>query len=296
MVYINMKKTLWPMQLVRRFYKNIRRFVASGDEISELSRLIEENRLVVLKPHFQMNENEAARMTVHEVVKDYLEVYRVLWLRRSKMEQLAMPTGVVLLRYPLALLIIPSEHNKYLKTVGAKTRNMIRKAEKEGYYFEEFDWNKHLDDIFKINTSKDIRSAGAMAGWYRELVRPRHLTSEEQFYQKYYGIFKEGHLWAYLNLVLCGDFGFFKHFIGHSDHLRNGIMNYLVSCTVQEYVGHSHIKFLSYGIFPAGSKGSTIDFRKHAGFEGYATFLDLEDDQELLQCSRRVRARGLTNV
>lgn len=49
--------------------------------------------------------------------------------------------------------------------------------------------------------------------------------------------------------------------------------------------------------FPAGSKGGgTIDFRKHAGFVGYAAFLDLEDDQELLKYSKRVRSRGLKNV
>ena len=294
--YESTKKMLRQNEPMRILSTKIRRNFASGEEIAALSRLIEQNQMVVLKPYSQMKENETARMIVHEVVKDYLEIYRTLWLRRTKADQFVIPKGAVLMRYPLALLAIPSAHEEYLKTAGEDTRRKIRKAEKEGYHFGEIDWNDYLDDIFKINTSKDVRSGGEMLGWYREPVKPRYHSSEEQCYKKYYGIFKDGRLWAYLHLVLCGDFGFFKYIIGHADHLKNGIMYRLVSCAVREYVGHHQIKWLSYGIFPAGSKGGTIDFRKYARFEGYATFLDLEDDQELLKYSRRVRAIGLTSI
>lgn len=295
-VYSSIKKTLRSTQLAPLLYRSIRRVVASGEEITHLSQLIEQNQMVVLKPWFQMKRNETGRMIVQKTVKDYLDVCRAVWLRKDRADQLAVPPSAVLLRYPLALLAIPSTHEEYLKSVGPKTRNMIRKAEKAGYHFGELNWNDHLDEIFEINTSKEVRSAGEMRGWYREPVQPRYHSNEEQCYQKYYGIFKEGRLWAYLNLVLCGDFAYFKHFLGHADHLKSGIMNYLVSRTVWEYVRHAHVKWLSYGMYPAGSTGSTIDFRRHAGFEGYAAFFDLEGDQELLKYSKRVRARGLTSI
>src|SRR5208337_3108174 len=74
------------------------------------------------------------------------------------------------LAYPLALLRIPSTHGEYLKEIGPKTRNMIRKAEQKGYEFKEFNWNDHLDEIYEINISKDARQSESMRGWYREPV------------------------------------------------------------------------------------------------------------------------------
>ena len=289
-------KLLRRIDFVHTLSKNLRRVVATGEEISELSRLIEQNRMVVLKPFSQMKINETGRKTVHETVKDYLETYRTVAVRKFKVARLAVPQGAVLLRYPLALLTIPSAHEEYLKAAGEDTRRKIRKAAIEGYHFREFDWNDNLDAIFKINTSKEIRSAGAMHGWYTEQVKPRHHSEEDRHYRKYYGVFKDDQLFAYLHLILCGDFAYFKHILGHADHLKYGIMYYLVSCTVREYTSHSQVKWLSYGIFPAGSTGGTIDFRKHARFEGYSAFLDLEDDEALQTYSRRVRARGLTSV
>ena len=94
-------------------------------------------------------------------------------------------------------------------------------------------------------------------------------------------IVKEGKLYAYLHAVLCGDFAFFRHFLGHARHLPNGIMYGLVSWTVREYVGNLQIRWLKYG--ELSKEPSTMhQFRKTAGYQGYATFLDLEGDQELL--------------
>jgi hypothetical protein len=195
----------------------------------------------------------------------------------------------------LAILRIPLSHEEYLQAVGAKTRNMIRKAEKQRYEFREFDWDKHMDDIYDINTSKEVRSAGPMHGWYIKPVQPRHHSEEEQCYWKYYGIFKDDRLRAYLNLIQCGDFAFFKHFIGHADHLKHGIMNYLLSCTVQEYVANPHIEWLNYGWVSTvdSSSSSVMNFKKHAGFEAKAALFDLENRLELLKYSKRLWARKL---
>jgi len=294
--YESTKKMLRQNEHMRILSKKIRRNFASGEEIAALSRLIEQNRVVVLKPYLHMKGDETGCLIAHDVIRDFLSEYQTIRLRKTRMDQVAVPTDSVLLRYPLALLAVPPDYNHYLKVSGEDNRRMIRKAEKGGYSFREFNWDDYLDDIFKINTSKEMRSGGVMHGWYRESVKPRTHSSEEQYYLKYYGIFKQESLCAYLHVILCGDCGYFKHFMGHADHLKNGIMNYLVSCTVREYVAHSHIIWMNYGIFPIEQSGGTIAFRKHAGFVGYATFLDLEDDQELLKYSRRVRAIGLTSI
>lgn len=294
--YAETKKNLQQIAFVRLLYGRMKRCIVSSEDITELSRLIEQNQIVVLKPFSQMKENEMASMVIHGVVKKYLNGYQTVALSKSRSKQLAIPTSTVLLRYPLALLAIPSAHDDYLKVVGAKTRNTIRKAEKQGYEFREFEWNRHLEEIFDINTSKRIRSGGIMHGWYTEPVKPRNYGKEDKHFLKYYGVFKENRLWAYCHWVLCGDFAFLKHFLGHADHLNNGIMNFLMSCSVKNFIGHSHIRWLSYGMLPAGVSGGTIAFRKSVGFEGYATFLDLENNEALLKYSKHVRARGLISV
>jgi hypothetical protein len=145
-------------------------------------------------------------------------------------------------------------------------------------------WNDHLDEIYEINTSKEVRLGEPMRGWYREPVQPRNHSKEELQYRKYYGAFKDGKLYAYLHIVLCGDFAFFRHFIGHAQHLTYGIMNGLLSWTVREYTGNSKIRWLKYGEHSTASS-SIHSFRKHSGFQGYAILLDLDGDQELLKYS-----------
>lgn len=253
--------------------------------IHELSGLIKESRIVVLHPYAEPTKDEARALEiVHEVIKDLLDFYGTARLTKATAAAIKAPAGAVLLYFPLALLRIPASHDEYLASVGPKTRNMIRKAEKQGYEFKEFDWNDHLGEIFEINTSKEVRQAEPMRGWYREPVQPRHHCEEELQYRKYYGAFKNGKLYAYLHLVLCGDFAFFKHFLGHAEHLTNGIMNGLIDFAVKEYIGHPQIRWLKYGEL-SDESNSMHSFRKHAGFQGYVTLLDLGGDQELLKYS-----------
>jgi hypothetical protein len=122
-----------------------------------------------------------------------------------------------------------------------------------------------------------------MRGWYREPVQSRHNSKEELQYRKYYGAFKDGKLYAYFHLYICGDFAIGKHIIGHAQHLKYGIMNALISWTIRECIEDSHIRWLHYGRFEKGSLGQ---FKKHAGFQMYSILLDLEADQELLQYSK----------
>jgi hypothetical protein len=247
--------------------------------------LINENKIVVLHPYSEMEKGKAlTHEIVHDVVKDLLQVYGTIRLRRTTAATIGCQAGGVLLYTPLALLKIPFSYDEYLASVGTKTRNMIRKAARQGYEYKEFVWNDHLDEIFEINTSKEVRQSASMRGWYREPVQPRHHSKEELRYRKYYGAFKDGKLYAYLHIVLCGDFAFFRHFMGHAQHLTYGIMNGLVSYTVHEHIGNSQIRWLKYGDLSRESS-SMHAFRKHAGFQGYVTLFDLEGDQELLKCA-----------
>lgn len=265
--------------------QNLNRIRRKIIQIRELSNLIKENRIVVFQLYSRMgNDITLTRAMAQEVVKEWLDLFGTIRLRRTTAVAINSPAGAILLYAPQALLRIPPSHEEYLRLVRHETRKAIRLAERRGYEFKEFVWNDHLDEIFEINTSKEVRQFEPMHDWYREPVQPRYHSKEELQYRRYYGAFKDGKLWAYLHYWICGDFAVGKHFIGHAQHLKYGIMNGLLSYTVRECVGNPQIRWLYYGVYNEGSLGV---FKKHAGCQGYAILLDLEGDQELLKYSEQ---------
>ena len=255
--------------------------------LAELTELVAADGILVLR--LMPIWGHTAETVVDDVIRDYLNVFRTVRLRGTTIKKAGLAPHAVLLLQPLALLAIPTSHEAYLNFVGAKTRNMIRKAERSGYEFREFVWNDHLDEIFEINTSKQMRSSGEMHGWYTEPVKPRDHGIGGEYY-KYYGVFKDGCLRGYLHIVAAGELAFFRHFIGHAQHLTNGIMNGLLSWAVQEYVGKAPVRWFGYGSFHERSSAASVySFKKHAGFTGYAVCFDLGDDQSLMECAHRVR-------
>ena len=254
--------------------------------IRELSNLIKENRIVIFPSYSRMgNEVALTRAMDKEVVKEWLDFYGVIHLRRATVAAINSQVGAILLYTPLALLRIPSTHEEYLEGVRRETKREIRLAERQGYEFKEFVWNDHLDEIYEINTSKEIRQSVPMHGWYREPVQPRHHSKQELQYLKYYGAFKDGILYAYFHFLVCGNFAVGKHILGHAQHLKYGIMNGLISWTVRECIRNSQIRWLYYGAWI--KKGSLTLFKQHAGFQEFAILLDVDGDQELLKYSEQ---------
>ena len=266
----------------------IEKIRTSRVRIAELRSLLEEQKVVILKP-FLESKDAGAQAVSEEVVLDHINVFRTVRIARHKAHP--FPPGAVLLLEPLALLSIPTSHNDYLKAVGPKTRNMIRRAAKEGFSFREFAWNDHLDDIYAINTSKVRRSGGIMRGWYTEPVRPRFHPENELLFRKSFGVFREKRLRGYLHLLIAGDHAFFKHIIGHSDDLSCGIMNSLISSTVHQFIGHPTVRWLQYGSLPLRYSGSLSSFRRHSGFSAYATVLDLTGHRDLLTRVSAIESR-----
>lgn len=243
--------------------RRLRRFALERALSAEVYRLIDDGQVVVLNPYLAM-ETATARTVADDVVSDFVDTYG----RRRGGDPSAIP-----LRHPLALLRLPAAHGEYLERVGPKTRNVIRKAAKTGYEFREFAWDDHLDEIYDVNTSTEVRQGRPMRGWYTEPVAARNESEEERRYRKYYGAFRDDRLCGYLHLVLCGDFGFFRHFLGHAEHVTNGIMNGLVSWTVEQHTGSARLRYLKYGALSAGDEAMNA-FKRHAGFGPYATYLN----------------------
>lgn len=256
----------------------------------EISTLLEQDRTVVLHPFLGLEVDPVAMNAIAEdAVRDILSFHRTARTPRKAAHRRSVPEGAVLLRTPMALLRVPATHEEYSGRLAGKVRNKIRKAAKEGYEFSEFIWNDYLDDIYEVNLSKESRQGGSMHGWYARPVEPRYRTEHEMRYLKYYGMFRDGRLRAYAHLVLCGDFAYPKHIIGHAQHLTYGVMNGLISGLVNEYAGNPEMRWLNYGILPSAYTSLEV-FKMHAGFEAFATFLDLDGHVELHEYARKMRS------
>jgi hypothetical protein len=271
--------------LGKRWIREIR---SNRERIDELRSLLEEQKVVILKP-FLGSKDAGAHAVSEEVVLDYVRSHCTIRIARDKVH--LFPPGAVFLREPLALLSIPTSHNDYLNAVGRNPRKMIRRATKRGFSFREFAWNDHLDDIYAINTSKVRRCAGIMHGWYTQPVRPRFHPEKELPYRKYFGAFRDNRLRGYLHLLIAGDNAFFKHIIGHGDDLSCGIMNGLVFSTVQQFIGHPTVRWFKYYSLLRHHSGGLASFQRHIGFSGYATVLDLASHPDLLARVSAVESR-----
>lgn len=248
-------------------------------QIQKLSEMINENQYLTFPSDSGIGQlSSFPRVLANDIIREYSNIFGIIRLRKSTVKVIGCADDTYLLYAPQAILRIPRNHNEYLTQLRSKTRTVINKSERLGYEFREFEWNNHTNEIFEINTSKEIRQSESMHGWYRDPVQPRNHSEAENQYLKYYGGFKNGKLYAYFHFWECGEFAFGKHIIGHADHLQNGIMNGLVSWTVRNLIEQSNLKWVTYGSWQATTLG---DFKKHAGFQEFAFLINVSGDVDL---------------
>jgi len=160
-----------------------------------------------------------------------------------------------------SIIFLDESYNEYITRYeqsdryAPRQRRNLRMALKLGYRCREFRWNDYLNDIYAINTSKEIRSGGPMREAYR--VLPEQLKRETEFKKSClyhwpmgWGIFKDGLLTGYITSKRAGDILLYSQIIGHGDHLSKSIM-VLLHFTMREWVHTSKwcegLKFLMYG-------------------------------------------------
>ncbi|AIF82014.1 heparinase ii iii family protein [endosymbiont of Acanthamoeba sp. UWC8] len=171
----------------------------------------------------------------------------------------------------LAMIEMPLKVEEYLQKIGCKSRNMIRKSEKNGFYFEEFDHDEFIPDMYEINTSKSHRGGKPMSQGYQE--RPNLIYLNHECYCndhkiKFLGVFRDGKLYAYCQLEIVHELAVINRILGHGDFLTYGIMNHLIKGMV-EYLTGTKVKAMNY--LTLASNSNLADFKKRTGFEEYRT-------------------------
>lgn len=185
-----------------------------------------------------------------------------------------------------AMLRIPATLDEYLSRIGDKSRNMIRKAQRMGYAYQEVDPDQYLDDVLAIRLSDPVRQGKAIPEYFK--VRPttiydRHFLDGCEYHrERFYGIFLQGKLIAYSTLYCYGELAQINHLLGHKEHLSEGVMNLLFSEMVGSIIANQPwIKAINYLYMGAvhADKGLGM-FKRSMGFSP-DTVLTMQSSHDL---------------
>ena len=137
----------------------------------------------------------------------------------------------------------------FTKCIKSQERALIRKAIKNGYSVKEIEYDSYIEEIREINISKDIRNGREMTDDY---VHPKKRDCKVKpinpdIYT--YGCFNaDGKLVAYYMFEKITNFYHTVKGIGHKDHLKNGIMNYLFAYSVDQLTKKKECEYIVYGM------------------------------------------------
>jgi hypothetical protein len=171
--------------------------------------------------------------------------------------------------HPIAIIKKPMNIDTYLKLIGAKSRNMNKKAIKNGIYCQEFDWNKKLDDIYEINTSTMHRQGREMDESYKLYPKKNDIKHEKDFKIIYIGAFKDKILIGYIELYIYGNFAMTNRILGHKEFLKFGVMNLMIKECI-EYMINNDIEYINYLTMQNRKNNSLSAFKYRVGFREYS--------------------------
>lgn len=160
-------------------------------------------------------------------------------------------------------------YDAYFKEViKSPERALIRKAIKNGYTCREINYDEHLDAIHEINTSKEFRMGKRMIDDYAGKLKPRQSVVGAIGQEIHtFGCFDNGnHLVAYYMFEHFGENVFHTvKGIGHAEHLKFGIMNYLFAFSIDNLYGFypDGKQILLYG--PLRMGGGLSRFKRNVG-------------------------------
>ena len=170
---------------------------------------------------------------------------------------------------PIAIVLVPTNIDQYLKEIGAKSRNMNKKAEKNSVSCRIFDWNDRLEDIYNINISSLNRQGRKMDDSYLSFPKEVKNSNVDDYKTTYIGSFVEDKLIGYIELYIYGNFIMTNRILGHSDYLRFGIMNLMIKGCV-EYGIENKIDYINYLTMQNTKTSSLSSFKKRVGFREYS--------------------------
>jgi hypothetical protein len=174
------------------------------------------------------------------------EFYREARRRHRKFPLVAaMELGV-------ALCPLTGNMEEYLKLIESSARRNCKKAERLGYRFDKINFNDHLHEIRSIRQSTDTRQGKLpddfLNGPVAECKNPPSRNPTHDY--PYFGILKDGHLYAYAGCMVAGELCMLEHIYGHAAHQENGIVPLMLVGIAQHVMKHHPtVRYYGYGTF-----------------------------------------------
>lgn len=173
------------------------------------------------------------------------------------------------MKYGVAVLQLPENHEAYLKILESSGRRNIKKAIRNGYSFQRIDYNDHLDEISEI-----LRSTSVRQGPMEQAILNQDLTpindppSKTQTHDyPYFGVMKDGKLLAYAGCMVAGDMLLLSTVFGHDAYKSDGLVPLLISGIAEyKYAHYPNVKYYVYDKY-YGASPSLRRFKKKFGFD-----------------------------
>lgn len=171
--------------------------------------------------------------------------------------------------YGFCVCILPRNFDDYFRLIEGAARRNFKKSLRLGYCFARLDYNAHVEEIAAIIGSADARQGRSMPA--KLLSRTNDSNNDppsrsDRHDYPYYGIFREGRLYAYASCLVAGELCAIQTIFGHADYQDDGIVPMLIiglaECAIRDY---PHVKYYAYGSY-YGASATMQRFKRKFGF------------------------------
>lgn len=166
----------------------------------------------------------------------------------------------------IMLFEIPKTVENYEKQITGKNsvKYFSRRCSKLGYYTDYFIKNEHLDEMYVINTSSEVRQGRTMSKNYLEKVP----EEEQKDSVSYFGVFtSDNKLVGYIRLVKTPKLYVIYQLLGHHDYQNDNIMYLIVHDLIISLINENKDKdysvYLMYDTYFGGGDGIKLYKKRH---------------------------------
>lgn len=177
--------------------------------------MIKKVKEILLLPKLKITiVNEGNQKEISDMYKDFVKPHAKFKIFKNK------TLGVMLFE-------LPNNVEEYEKKISGKNSvaYFSRRCKKMGYYTKYFNPNKHLQELYEINTSTDTRQGRKMTAHYLEKVEEQ----EQKDFIKWYGVYNsEDKLVGYIKLIKTPNLYLISGILGHYYYMKDNIMHLLL--------------------------------------------------------------------
>jgi hypothetical protein len=161
------------------------------------------------------------------------------------------------LTHGVALCELPESFDEYFMMIEAAGRRNVKKATRNGYQFGRIAFNSYLNDIGEIRRSATNRQGELPDAFLKKDVAPcDNPDSNSRVHDyPYFGVLKDGHLVAYMGVLVAGELAIIEHIYGHAKYQNDGIVPKMIVDTAGYLMKHHPaVKYYAYGSYFGASE------------------------------------------